>query len=96
MESKNNLDDSNECSQSSQINFLPETEHDQSDSTIKLSLVEIEEFLRSNKLPPGIREYDDNPPLENQLPTLNTIEKLKKPWETEDNIKNLNFLEGDK
>jgi hypothetical protein len=93
MECNNNLEsESTESLQSTEIKLIPQ---DDIDRTIKLSLVEIEEFLRSNKIPPGIKQYDDIPSLENQLPSSSTIEKLKKPWETEENIKKLNFLQGD-
>ncbi len=63
------------------------------DTTKIYSLVEIEDFLKNNKVPPGIKEYDDMPEIGSVEITKSTIEKIKKPWENDDNIKNLKFYE---
>jgi hypothetical protein len=46
--------------------------------TQKYSLVELEEMLKNDIKPPGIKEYDDMPSLDNQTASENKIEKPKK------------------
>ncbi len=46
--------------------------------TQKLSLAELEEMLKNDIKPPGIKEYDDMPSEEIQTPTENKIEKPRK------------------
>ena len=58
------------------------------------SFLDIEEFLKSGKVPPGIKEYDDLPAIEPSQPSESKVVKAKKPWETDDNLKNLNFIEN--
>lgn len=64
----------------------------------RYSLLEIEDFLVNNRVPPGIEEYNDMPSDEQIIPTESKVEKIKKPWETEENLKNLNieFQENNK
>lgn len=66
----------------------------ENESTKTYSLVEIEDFLKNNKVPPGIKEYDDMPEIGTVEITKSTIEKIKKPWENDDNIKNLKLFEN--
>jgi hypothetical protein len=58
------------------------------------SFLDIEEFLKNGKIPPGIKEYDDLPSLESCKPSESQVIKTKKPWETDENSKNLNFIEN--
>ncbi len=65
-----------------------------SDTMQTYSFLDIEEFLKSGKIPPGIKEYNDLPAFEPSQPSESKVAKTKKPWETDDNLKNLNFIEN--
>ena len=61
------------------------------------SIWEIEEFLKNNQLPPGIKTYEDMPPGIPLKASENVIPKIKKPWETKENILQFNdiFMDSD-
>ncbi len=46
--------------------------------TQKYSLAELEDMLRNDIKPPGIKEYDDMPAIQEQTASSNKIEKPKK------------------
>jgi hypothetical protein len=57
------------------------------------TLADIEDYLTKGITPPGIKVYNDLPSSDYVQPTESKIEKIKKPWETDENKKSLNFLE---
>jgi len=70
------------------------TEENSSETLQSYSILDIEEFLKNGKIPPGIKEYDDLPSLESSKPSESHISKCKKPWDTDENFQNLNFIEN--
>ena len=61
------------------------------------SIWEIEEFLKNNQLPPGIKNYEDMPPEIPLKASESLIPKIKKPWETRENILQFNnvYIDSD-
>ncbi len=59
------------------------------------SFLDIEEFLKNDKIPPGIKEYDDLPGLDPVKASESKIEKQKKPWENDENIQKLDFTKNE-
>lgn len=74
---------------------LKKEESDQSEQLKKYTLEDVEEFLKKGISPPGIKQYNDLPSEEKVQPTECKLEKKKKPWETDENIKTLNFITND-
>jgi len=60
--------------------------------TRSYSIWEIEEFLKNNQLPPGIKTYEDMPPDMPLKPSESKVKKSKKPWETQENIEQFENL----
>jgi hypothetical protein len=60
--------------------------------TRSYSIWEIEEFLKNNQLPPGIKTYEDMPPDMPLKPSESKIKKSLKPWETQENIEQFENL----
>ena len=83
----------NENKVNNQINFGENKDFEimNNQSTPKYSLLDLEEFLKNNITPPGIKEYNDLPPIEGIEATQSKLTKVKKPWESENNVKNLNL-----
>jgi hypothetical protein len=55
-----------------------EIEEEPENTTQKYSLAELEDLLTQGKVPPGIKEYNDNPPEHEQVQSESKIERAKK------------------
>lgn len=51
----------------------------------RYGLMELEEMLKNNLMPPGIMQFDDLPPEVALEASQSVIQKAKKPWESNDN-----------
>jgi hypothetical protein len=90
--------ESNETNLNTHINIEPNNQNleEENIEIRSYSIWEIEEFLKNNQLPPGIKTYEDMPPEIAIKPSENKITKAKKPWETQENIEHFKNLFSEK